>query len=154
MVGGMRAQLINMHGNVVHKWQVPFSKLWSDPPHIRGRVDDEKTYFNDGHVYPNGDLVVVIEGPPNVRNSTIGYGLAKLDKDSHILWKYPANCHHSIDVGEDEIIYAISHETIDRPLPGMDYLAAPCILDYIDVLSSEGKLLKKFSILESLQDTP
>ena len=31
--------------------------------------------------------------------TAVGYGLVKLDKDSNILWSYPAGVHHDVDVG-------------------------------------------------------
>jgi hypothetical protein len=65
---GTKAVLINMRGEVVHQWHVPFSAIWPAPPHLRGEIKDASVYFNDGHLYPNGDLVVVIEGPISVKN--------------------------------------------------------------------------------------
>ena len=72
MCGGTRAVLANMHGEVIHEWQVPFSKIWPDPPHRHGRTNDDAVYFVDGHLYPNGDLLVVMEGPADLRNSSSG----------------------------------------------------------------------------------
>ncbi len=152
--GDSRAVLVNMRGDVVHEWHVPFSHLWSSPPHLRGWIDDAAVYFNDGHVYPNGDLVVVIEGPINALNSSNGYGLVKLDKDSHVLWKYAEKCHHDVDVDDDGTIYAIVNEVIDRVPPGLEHIPTPCMVDCIDVISPEGKRLKRIPLLESIQSSP
>src|SRR5580698_4429824 len=83
-----RAVLIDMLGKVVHQWHIPFSDVWTDPPHWRGRIDSALVYFNDGYLFPNGDLVLVVEGPPSPGNSSNGYGLNKIGKDSKLLWKY------------------------------------------------------------------
>jgi hypothetical protein len=99
--GGTRATLVNMRGDVVHQWSAPFRTVWPDPPQLRIAIDEAEVYFNDGYLYPNGDLLVLVEGPADARNPSNGYGLVKLDKDSHVLWKYTANCHHALDVGED-----------------------------------------------------
>src|SRR5262245_38083503 len=149
-----QAVLVNMYGRVVHQWQVPFSKVWPAPPHLGGRINDAEVYFNDGHVYPNGDLVVVIEGPINWHNSSNGYGLAKLDKDSRVLWKYPGKCHHDLDVADDGTIYAITNETVDHVPPGLEHIPTPCIVDYVDVISPEGKQLKRIALLEALAASP
>ncbi len=145
-----QAVLINMRGEVVHRWHVPFSELWPDPTHLRGPIDDAKVYFNDGHVYPNGDLAVVIEGPTDANHSSNGYGLAKLDKDSHVLWKYAEKCHHDLDVGEDGTIYALVNELVDQVPVGLD-VPAPCMVDVVDVISPEGKRLKRISLLDALK---
>jgi hypothetical protein len=160
MYGGpTRAVLVNMRGEVVHQWHVPFSEVWPEPPHLRGRIKDASVYFNDGHLYPNGDLLVVIEGEGDfgtgdLRNATNGYGLAKLDKDSHVLWKYAKNCHHDVDVGEDGTIYAITNEIVEKVPPGLDYIPTPCMVDFVDVVSPEGNRLKHIPLLEALQDSP
>jgi hypothetical protein len=160
MYGGhSQAVLVNMRGDVVHRWQVPFSTLWSSPPHVKGRVDDAAVYFNDGHLFPNGDLLVVVEGPITPRNSSNGYGLAKLDKDSRVLWKYPKKCHHDLDVDMDEdgTIYAITNETVKtaKEVPaGLEYIPLPCIVDCVEVVSREGTWRKTIRLLDVLASSP
>jgi hypothetical protein len=152
--GDTRAVLVNMRGEVVHQWQVPFSEVWPDPPHLRGPIPNASVYLNDGHLYPNGDLLAVLEGPINLRNPSNGYGLAKLDKDSHVLWKYARNCHHDVDVGEDGTVYALANEMVEQVPPGLEYLPTPCMVDCLDAISPEGKNLKAINIVEALQDSP
>jgi hypothetical protein len=152
--GDSRAFLINMQGKLVHQWHVPFSKLWPDPTHLRGPIKDEAVYFNDGHIYPNGDLLVVIEGPTNLRNSSNGYGLAKLDRDSNILWKYAEKCHHDLDVGEDGTIYVLTNEIVETVPSGLDGVPTPCMVDQVHVISRDGKPLKKIALLEALYNSP
>ncbi len=155
MYGGpTKAQLIDMLGHEVHRWHVSFSQLWPKPAHLRGPIDDAGVYFNDGHVYPNGDLLVVIEGPIDLKNSSNGYGLAKLDKDSHVLWKYAAKCHHDLDVAEDGTIYVLTNEMTDHVPRGLEDIPTPCMVDLIDVLSPDGKLLKRISLLDAISDSP
>jgi hypothetical protein len=154
--GGTRAVLVNMRGEVAHEWHVPFSDIWSAPPHLRGRIADASVYFNDGYLYPNGDLLAVLEGPADfslegLGNPTNGYGLAKLDKDSHILWKVPANCHHDVDVAEDGTVYALSQEIVETVPAGLGDIPTPCMLDFVEVISPQGQRLKKISLLEALQ---
>lgn len=152
--GNARAVLINMRSETVHQWHVAFSQLWSDPPHLRGQIEDAAVYFNDGHIYPNGDLLAVLEGPINLHNPSPGFGLVKLDKDSHVLWKYAAKCHHDVDVAEDGTIYALVNEMVDRVPPQLAYLPTPCMVDFVDVISAEGKRMKRISLLEAFLDTP
>ncbi len=152
--GNSQAILVDMHGTVVHRWHVPFSQVWPDPPHLRGPIGDAAVYFNDGHVYANGDLVVVIEGPIDGRNPSNGFGLARLDRDSRVLWKYAEKCHHDLDVGEDGTIYAIANETVRTVPKGLERIPTPCLVDVIHVVSPEGKTLKKIPILEAIHDSP
>jgi hypothetical protein len=151
---GSRAVLINMRGEVVHQWQVSFSRLWTDPPHLRGRIDDASVYFNDAYLYPNGDLLVLLEGPATVRNPSNGYGLVKLDKDSRVLWTYARNTHHDLDVAEDGTIYALTNEVVQAVPKGLEFIPTPCMVDCVDVVSREGKKQKTISLLEALHDSP
>ena len=152
--GNSRAVLVNMHGQVVHQWHVPFSNVWPAPPHLRGPIDEASVYFNDGHLYPNGDLLVVVEGPINLRNPSNGYGLVKLDKDSRVQWKHAAYCHHDVAVAEDGTIYAIVNEVADKAPPGLEYIPTPYVVDVVEVISPEGKRLKRLPVLEALKDSP
>ena len=151
---GSTAVLINMRGEMVHQWHVPFSELWTDPPHLRGQIRDASVYFSGGHLYPNGDLLAVIEGPINLRNPSNGHGLVKLDKDSRVLWKYPAKCHHDVDVAEDGTVYALQNEMVDQVPPGLAYLPTPCMADFVEVISPDGKRRKSISLLEAIHDSP
>jgi arylsulfotransferase ASST len=151
---GSLAVLIDMRGEMVHQWHVPFSELWTDPPHLRGRIEDAKVYFSGGRVYPNGDLLAVIEGPITLRNPSNGHGLVKLDRYSRVLWKYAEKCHHDVDVAEDGTIYALVNEMVEQVPPQLAYLPTPCMIDFVDVISPEGKRRKRISLLEALVDTP
>src|SRR6516165_6128272 len=39
---GARATLLDMRGNVVHQWELPFSRAWPSPPHVRDPLRDEQ----------------------------------------------------------------------------------------------------------------
>jgi hypothetical protein len=133
---------------------VPFSAIWPAPPHLRGEIKDASVYFNDGHLYPNGDITVVIEGPISAKNPSNGFGLAKLDRESHVLWKYAEKCHHDLDVAEDGTVYALVNEFIEKVPSGMEYLPTPCMVDFLDVISPEGKRQKRIPLLEAFHDSP
>jgi hypothetical protein len=155
MYGGTtRAVLINMRGEVVHQWQMSFSEAWPELPGLRGRITEASIFFNDGHIYPNGDLAVVIHGPVDFRISSEGYGIAKLDRDSHVLWRYPERCHHDLDVGEDGTIYAITDRAVHEAPQGLEHIPTPCLVDCVDVISPEGKRLKRIPLLEAMRDSP
>jgi hypothetical protein len=149
---GTPAVLVNMRGDVVHRWHAPFSKVWPDRPGWDWEKD-KKVYYTDGHLEANGDLLVVMEGPTDWRNPSSGFGLARLDRDSRVLWKYRDNYHHGIDVGEDGTIYAISSEILQEMPQGLEYIPAPCLIDVVDVIPPEGPR-KRIRLLEAFRDSP
>jgi hypothetical protein len=152
--GNSQAVLVDMRGREVHRWHVPFSRVWPAPTHVKGRVNDADVYFNDGHVYPNGDLLAVVEGPINANNPSNGYGLVKLDKDSRVLWKYAEWCHHDLDVGDDGTIYVLTNAVAHSLPRNLGHIPTPCMVDAIDVLSPDGRRLKRIPLLEAIHDSP
>jgi hypothetical protein len=145
-----QAFLIDMRGEVVHRWMIPFSQVWPNPPHLRGRISDSLVCFFGCHLDPNGDLMVVFLGADQT-----GCGLAKLDRNSNVLWKFAAPVHHDVDVREDGSIVALIEEVqVDLP-KGLEHIGGPALVDSLVVLSSEGIPLKKpLSLVEALLDSP
>jgi hypothetical protein len=96
-----------------------------------------------------------MEGPVDLRrkHSSPGHGLAKLDKDSRVLWKYRDLCHHDLDVGEDDTVYAITNEIAKTAPAGLEYIPTPCLVDCVDVISSKGKWKKRIRLLEAIKDS-
>lgn len=148
-----RVSLINMHRQVVHQWSVSFSKIWPNPPHLDGRqIDDSQVCIFACHLYSNGDLLVVFH---SLERTVQGYGLAKVDKDSNLIWSYAANVHHDVTVGEDGTIYTIVQRPFNESHKGLEYIPLPWLVDHLVMLSPDGKELKEpISILEALRNSP
>lgn len=148
---GSQAVLINMRGDVVHRWTAQFRDVWPKPTHVADPVPDGHVYYFDCHIYPNGDLLTVSHG---AGDTPYGYGLARLDKNSKVLWTYSANVHHSVDVREDGVIYVLTQKMVREVPKGLEWIATPCLVDYIVLLSPDGKELKSIPILEAFRDSP
>jgi hypothetical protein len=146
-----RATLIDMRGETVHQWALPFSKAWPRAPHIRFPVSDAQVNWFRCHLYPNGDLLAIYVCDVD---TPYGYGLVKLNKDSQLLWKYPGRVHHAVDVAEDGTLYTLSQKLERKPLAGMEFLPSPYIADSLVVLSPEGEELKTIPILEMFRRSP
>jgi hypothetical protein len=146
-----RALLVDMQGKEVHRWELPFSKVWSRPPHIKDPVEDSRIYYCGFHLFPDGSLLVVYQG---LGDTPYGYGLAKLDRDSKLLWKYDGNVHHEVDVGDDGTIYALTQKIVPAMPKGLEYVPAPGLVDSLVLLSPDGSELKSVPILEAFRDSP
>jgi hypothetical protein len=148
---GTWAQLLDMRGTVVHRWQMPFSRAWQVPTQVERPLRDDKIYWFRAHLYPNGDLLAVYQTDGDTPH---GYGLAKIDKNSELIWTYSARVHHDVDVGEDGRIYTLTHAVVHQRPDKLNGIPAPYIADYLVVLSPRGKELKKIPILEAFRDSP
>lgn len=145
------AFLVDMEGKIVHRWDLPFSKAWPQPTHINAATR-APTYINFAHVFPNGDLIAQYCA---LGDSPYGYGIAKMDKNSNILWTYSGNSHHDFYMDkEDGDIYTLTHQFIDEAPKGLEALTFPMLTDNVVRLSSEGKELERIPILDAFLGTP
>jgi Arylsulfotransferase (ASST) len=147
---GCGATLIDMRGKVVHRWGIPFSKVWANAPHIRNQAADDHVHWFRCHLYPNGDVLAVFHGEGD---TPYGYGLVKLNRDSTLLWSHAANVHHDVDIDEDGVIYTLTQKLRPDP-PGNLPISNPYIADYLVLLSPEGREIKSIPLLETIQNSP
>jgi hypothetical protein len=145
------AVLLDMRGNVVHRWQMPFRQAWPKAPHVPSPQPDERIHWFRCHLYANGDLLAIYHAE---QDTPYGYGLVKLDKESNLLWAYGGNVHHDVDAGEDGRIYALTQKIVRTPPAGLEDIPAPFIADYVVVLSPEGQELHCIPLLEAFRDSP
>lgn len=144
------AYLIAMDGEVLHKWQRPFSQVWNESAAVKHPQPDSHVYMRKAMLAGNGDLLALYEG---AGDTPYGYGLARLDRDSNVIWSYLQPTHHDFDVAPDGSIVVLTHEIVDAPLPQLDHLASPRIEDFIVVLSPEGEELRKISLLQAVDES-
>src|SRR5947209_4731847 len=147
---GARATLLDMRGNAVHQWELPFSRAWPNPPHVTDPLRDEQVHWFRCHLFPNGDLLAVYQAE---NDTPSGYGLVKLNKDSKLLWKYEDRVHHDLDVDERGTIYTLTHQLKDKAPAGLDYLPTPYVADSLLVLSPSGQKVTSIPIEEAIRDS-
>ncbi|HWB07881.1 MAG TPA: arylsulfotransferase family protein [Pirellulales bacterium] len=146
---GTQAFLIDTEHQLVHRWSTRFSQIWPNPGNVDAWPSDSSVCFFASFLYPNGDLLVVCQG-----QNPVDFGLAKLDKDSNVLWTYAAPIHHDIDVAEDGTIYALQHDFVYEMPRGLERIPVPCQVDFLIALSPDGKPLREpIPILTAFRDS-
>jgi hypothetical protein len=144
-------RLMDMQGNTVHQWNLPFEQLEGDRDDgLPLRRSVSELTVASPRLLPNGDLLAVIG---TTTFTPWGYGIIKVDKDSNLLWKYMKQAHHDLDIAPDGRIYALLHKVIRSPWPGLERITTPFLDDQIAVLSPEGEELAVVSVLEAIQDS-
>lgn len=146
-----QAALINMRREVVHRWAIPFSRIFPDQSHLRNRQPDLLVCFFDCRLFPNGDLLAILHG----RTVPAGCGLVKLDKNSNVLWTYSGSVHHDLDLAEDGTIYALQEEIVSEMPKGFQTMADSRLEDYLVILSSDGKPAREpIPLVAAFQKSP
>jgi hypothetical protein len=148
---GQRAALISMTGETLHEWHLPFSAIWDDTAQVKKPRPDSMIHYHKAYLYPNGDLLAIYEA---LGDTPWGYGLAKMDKNSRLIWKYLEGAHHDLDVAPDGNIYVLTHEITTNVIDRWRHLKPPRVDDFVVVLSPDGEVLKKVSILDALVASP
>ncbi|WP_372847379.1 arylsulfotransferase family protein [Pontiella sp.] len=141
------AYLLDMKGRTVHKWAMPFRKAWPSHPHIKRLVGEAYMAWRQAVLLPNGDVIVVFIGQGA---APWGYGLARIDKDSNVLWTVDDYFHHDVTLGEDGNIYTLVHRVSKKDIPGLPEVRQPYFRDYAVVYSPDGKELYRIDLLDAL----
>jgi hypothetical protein len=115
---------MDMEGRILHEWASPLGK-------------------EDGwhHVEPgtNGDLFAL------VKDSL----LLKLNWESELQWATNIAAHHDVAVAENGDLFALTRRTVRIPYPPGDL---PLLVDFITVLSPDGKVRAEHSLLDYFAD--
>ena len=132
-----QALLLDMRGLAHHRWSIESKKVWPDLKVGRGQVHYAE-YWRRAELLPGGDLLAIWEY----------IGLAKVDKDSRLKWASANGAHHDLAVATDGTIYVLTREW--RVVPTVN-ARDPVDVDFVAVLSPDGKELKKISLLTAFE---
>lgn len=99
------AVLMDMRGRVLHSWHKSLDELWPDHPRDKGQ--QSAMFWRRAFVYPNGDLLAMFDG----------LGLAKLDRNSQVIWARSIPVHHDLEVLPNGDIWVLTR--VVRSLPGV-----------------------------------
>jgi len=135
---GPEAILMDMEGNVLHRWRLDVKQAW--PKFKPPEGNESYRFWRRAYLYPNGDLLAIFDG----------VGLIKIDKDSNLIWTYDGRAHHDIFVAEDGRIYTLTVEL--NLLPEIDS-KRPVFEEFVVVLDESGRELEKVSIIKCLENS-
>jgi len=141
---GQVAVLMDSEGRVRHKWSADLTRL-IEPDELQNRDGRlarlDMPVWRRVQMVGEGDLIAIYDG----------IGMARLDKNSKVVWFSDEPVHHDFFVDdENDLIYALSRR--ERMYPRFSSIR-PIIEDLIVVLDSEGNVLRRLSLVEALEDS-
>lgn len=142
-----KAFLVDMEGKVVYEWAIPYREAFPTHPHLKRLVDPARIIWRRCILYPNGDLAVVFVG---VAAAPYGYGLARLDKDSNVMWRVNDYFHHDLTLGEDGNLYTLVHRISKEKVEAFPEIKQAYFKDYAVVVSPEGEVLNEIDLFDSV----
>lgn len=90
---------------------------------------------------PDGSLLAIV----------VDQAVLKLDRDSNLLWRRPGRFHHGLWVDGDGTIYALTE--VPEAVPAI-HGETETLVDYVTILSPEGEVLERFSLLDLILESP
>jgi len=148
---GFPIRLTDMHGVTVHEWTLPEDAYTGERLDNFVLEESPQPMVSKAHVYPNGDLLTVIHHGRLVE--PWGYSLARIDRDSNLVWKYLKQVHHGFDIAPDGRIAAMVTQERNEARTGYEWLTGPFQDDFIVILSPEGEELQVISVLDAIRDS-
>ena len=145
------AYLINMQGKVVHRWHLNFSALWDDSAAVKNPRGDGFVYIEKAEVLPNGDLIALYTA---IGDTPWGYGIAKLNARSQVVWKYLGHAHHDFAIDDAGNVHVLTQQVVETDLPGFAHLQKPRIDDFLVTLSPDGKEQASVPLMDVFAASP
>jgi hypothetical protein len=138
--------LIDMAGEVVRRWHLPFSEVLAQSQSERASVPDDEVIVRRAQLLPNGDLVAVYDRP---NRTPYGWGLARFDHEGRVRWSVIEHLHHDFAFGPDGRVYTLGHEIRTEPRDGLAPVQPPFFDEFLVILSPDGNVLDRISIFEA-----
>ncbi len=149
--------LVNSKGDVVHRWNVEKKifnpDIMSLHKPIRKNIKDYVNAIEDAILFPDGS--VIFSQSLLELNNLRSQRIAKIDKDSNVIWELPGLFHHDMILAEDGNIYSVGSKKSDS-IPLIDHVkgkSVSFITGVVQVISPEGKLINSISIEDAFIDS-
>lgn len=131
------ALLVDMRGEVLHRWALPFDRAFPGRPPGR-----ESVFFRRVRLLADGGLIVLFQGS----------GLVRLDRDSNIVWSRSAPVFNDFSVETDGGLLWLEK----RPFHGTEDLPPQDTLleDFLVRSAPDGQIIAEISLLEAFRQPP
>jgi hypothetical protein len=134
------AYLMDPQGKILHTWRLTYEQCIQQSRHAaEDFLPDPKgvtSCWRRAFLLPDGAMLTIFEG----------HGLAKIDKDSQVIWSRPWPVHHDLDIAPDGSIFVLTREPELVPQINPDQ---PVLVDYITHLSAEGEHLGEIDLVQA-----
>jgi hypothetical protein len=133
------AILMDMEGRTLHRWFRPSKDVWPD---ARFQKRKGARYFRRVYPMDDGALLVIFEG----------LGIAKLDRDSNVLWATPLPGeggpvgHHDVEIQPNGDLLALTR--LPRIIPWINP-TEHVLDDFITLYGPDGEKKRELSVAEA-----
>ncbi len=129
------AYLVDMQGNVLHEWRCRFEDIPGAPAPSENLPN---RWWRRAWLFENGDVLAL----------HTGVGIARIDKNSNVLWSSFLHAHHDVAFRADGGSVVLTRDI--HVLPRIDP-QRPVVEDTVTCLDARGRVERTFSILEAIE---
>lgn len=139
--------VINMEGEIVHRWDVDWFDLWQEVTHIP----------ESDPAYPKSRPGTMVHGVVLLENGDVIFnfnhlGMVRLDICGNIVWRLGYKTHHKLYLDENDVLWVPGQINHDEPLPDLPNHLPPFIEPMVLKVSLDGEILKKISVIDVLKE--
>jgi hypothetical protein len=141
--GELWVDIMDMAGNVVHKWSIDWFTMWPNATHIPEKRKPKSRPGTEVHgaaLLDNGNMVFNFDG----------LGLVCLNMKGDVVWRLPYFTHHSVVKSDDGNIWVCGCIDRDEANPRLPNWKPSFCEDTALVVSPDGKILHEWSIIDLL----
>lgn len=131
------AVLMSMNGEVIHRWELPFSDAFPNAKH-HARKSSGAHHWRRAKFLQNGDLIVIFGG----------LGIMRVDKNSRLVWAKANRAHHDAQIMPNGDIYTLTR--LSHMVPRVNK-RSPIAEDYVSLLDENGNEKASWSVLEAVE---
>lgn len=140
------AKLIDQKGETIHEWSPDRTALFGEGNFMRGG-SPEREDFAGSYLFPNGDLILVLDY----------VGAVRLNACGEIVWRVKKGNHHFFSRADDGSFWMAGtsperRTTTDQYPDGFPGIDKPVWLDQILNLTSDGEVRKTINVLDVLYE--
>ena len=140
-------RVIDMEGELIHRWDPVWFDLWPDATHIPKSARDHPKFRPTKQIHgvlllENGDLIFNFEY----------LGMIRLDICGNVIWRLPYRTHHSLYLDEHDNIWVPGRIIHDEPHQDLPYHEPPIIEPTVLKVSLDGKIIREISVFEILME--
>lgn len=143
----LSVSVINMGGELIHRWEIDWFEIWPDPSHIP----------EDDDVLPKSRPGTQVHGVVLLENGDIIFnfdflGLTRIDVCGNVKWRLGYRTHHSIYKDEYNNLWVPGQIKHTEPLSSLPNYKPNFNEPTVLKVSLEGEILEEISIIELLQE--
>ena len=133
-------KLLDMKGNMVHIWDVPYCKFWTCKDKANEQTTNWVKEIGGSTLFPNGDVIF----------SHQYSALTRLDKDCNVIWKKNYRAHHLLYQDKEGNIWTPAVKSINAKYKFGKNIFIVKDPEFVFKISPEGELLEEYNITDIL----